>query len=136
MHCTDSTLINFGVVKVYYIIFYLWDRRHPYRFCYSFPIIVICFPNLLVQWYSITRLVAVPSLMRVILPTFQSRRNRRVQDSLKLLVLSGEILHLSLWNMLTELLPRTAILNLYGSTEVRHSIFFWMCKSNIFKDRW
>lgn len=70
------------------------------------------------QEYSINRLVAVPSLMRILLPTLQSSFNTTIPTSLKLLVLSGEVLHLSLCNSLIKLLPNTTILNLYGSTEV------------------
>ncbi|PWA36315.1 Acyl carrier protein-like protein [Artemisia annua] len=80
------------------------------------------------QDYSINRLVAVPSLMRILLPTLQSSYNTTIQDSLKLLILSGEILHLSLWNSLTKLLPDTAILNLYGSTEVSGDCTYFDCK--------
>lgn len=61
----------------------------------------------------------MPSLMRAILPCLQSPSFATIQDSLKLLVLSGEVLHHSLCNMLLKLLPQTLILNLYGSTEVR-----------------
>jgi hypothetical protein len=43
----------------------------------------------------------------------------RVESSLKLLVLSGETFPFSLWEMLSTILPKTTILNLYGSTEVR-----------------
>ncbi|KAK4397163.1 putative acyl-activating enzyme 19 [Sesamum angolense] len=70
------------------------------------------------QGYFINRLVAVPSLMRAIIPSLQSPSSVVIQDSLKLLVLSGEVLHLSLCKMLLKLLPQTLILNLYGSTEV------------------
>ncbi|PWA62540.1 Acyl carrier protein-like protein [Artemisia annua] len=77
------------------------------------------------QDYSINRLVAVPSLMRILLPTLH---NNMIQYSLKLLILSGEILHLSLWNSLTKLLPDTAILNLYGSTEVSGDCTYFDCK--------
>nr|GEW67459.1 putative acyl-activating enzyme 19 isoform X1 [Tanacetum cinerariifolium] len=77
------------------------------------------------QDYFINRLVAVPSLMRILLPTLH---NKMTQDSLKLLILSGEILHLSLWNSLTKLLPDTAILNLYGSTEVSGDCTYFDCK--------
>ncbi|CAH1441006.1 unnamed protein product [Lactuca virosa] len=70
------------------------------------------------QDYSINRLVAIPSLMRMLLPSLQSSYSTTIQTSLKLLILSGEILHLSLWSSLIKLLPNTTILNLYGSTEV------------------
>ncbi|KAK1401403.1 putative acyl-activating enzyme 19 [Heracleum sosnowskyi] len=78
--------------------------------------------------YSIARLVAVPSLMRIILPTLESPRIVSIQDSMKLLVLSGEIFHLSLWNKLSELLPKTTILNLYGSTEVTGDCTYFDCQ--------
>ncbi|XP_028961265.2 putative acyl-activating enzyme 19 isoform X9 [Malus sylvestris] len=69
------------------------------------------------QAYSVSRLTAVPSLMRTILPSLQGRKEERLPTSLDLLVLSGEVLPLSLWEMLSKILPRTSILNLYGSTE-------------------
>ncbi|KAK3003938.1 hypothetical protein RJ639_018691 [Escallonia herrerae] len=81
--------------------------------------------------YSINRLVSVPSLMRAILPALQSQgpSNMKIRSSLKMLVLSGEILHLSLWDLLSKLLPDTAILNLYGSTEVSGDCTYYDCKS-------
>lgn len=57
--------------------------------------------------------------MRAILPSLQGRDDEQLPRSLDLLVLSGEVLPLSLWDKLSKMLPRTAILNLYGSTEVR-----------------
>ncbi|KAL8542513.1 hypothetical protein ACS0TY_003394 [Phlomoides rotata] len=80
------------------------------------------------QGYFINRLVAVPSLMRAVLPSLQSPRFTTIQDSLKLLVLSGEVLHLSLCNELLRLLPKTLILNLYGSTEVTGDCTYFDCK--------
>lgn len=56
--------------------------------------------------------------MRAILPALQNQSKRAIPSSLKLLVLSGEVLPLSLWDMLSKLLPETSILNIYGSTEV------------------
>ncbi|KAG5565347.1 hypothetical protein RHGRI_001298 [Rhododendron griersonianum] len=73
---------------------------------------------LVLQAYTINRLIAVPSLMRVILPALDSPYNIKVQSSLKTLVLSGEVFPISLWEMLYKLLPKTTILNLYGSTEL------------------
>ncbi|KAE8678941.1 AMP-dependent synthetase and ligase family protein, putative isoform 2 [Hibiscus syriacus] len=78
--------------------------------------------------YSINRLTAVPSLMRMILPVMQSQHDIHISSSLKLLILSGEILPLSLWNMLSSLLPKTTILNLYGSTEVSGDCLYFDCK--------
>ncbi|XP_050280846.1 putative acyl-activating enzyme 19 isoform X3 [Quercus robur] len=80
------------------------------------------------QAYSISRLTAVPSLMRLILPALQSQRNRAIASSLKVLVLSGEVLPLSLWDMLSKFLPETTILNLYGSTEVSGDCTYFDCK--------
>ncbi|KAL3624565.1 hypothetical protein CASFOL_031233 [Castilleja foliolosa] len=79
------------------------------------------------QGYLINRLVAVPSLMRAIIPSLQSPRSIAIQGSLKLLVLSGEVLHLSLCKMLLKLLPQTSILNLYGSTEVTGDCTYFHC---------
>eukprot|EP00257_Ricinus_communis_P018927 XP_015577767.1 putative acyl-activating enzyme 19 isoform X2 [Ricinus communis] len=80
------------------------------------------------QVYSINRLIAVPSLIRAILPALQSQCNMQIQRSLKLLVLSGEIFPLSLWDVLSDLLPRTSILNLYGTTEVSGDCTYFDCK--------
>ncbi|XP_044482387.1 putative acyl-activating enzyme 19 isoform X3 [Mangifera indica] len=80
------------------------------------------------QAYSICRLTAVPSLLRAILPSLQSQHDL-IPRSLKLLVLSGEVLPLSLWNMLSKLLPNLSILNLYGSTEVSGDCTYFDCKN-------
>ncbi|XP_057981012.1 putative acyl-activating enzyme 19 isoform X2 [Malania oleifera] len=80
------------------------------------------------QVYSINRLIAVPSLMKAILPALQSPSNLCMHSSLKLLVLSGEVLPLSLWDTLSKLLPKTSILNLYGSTEVSGDCTYFDCK--------
>ncbi|KAG7994868.1 hypothetical protein I3843_01G080500 [Carya illinoinensis] len=80
------------------------------------------------QAYFITRLTSVPSLIRAILPALQSQSHRGTVHSLKLLVLSGEVLPLSLWHMLSKSLPETLILNLYGSTEVSGDCTYFDCK--------
>ncbi|KAF4395309.1 hypothetical protein F8388_001696 [Cannabis sativa] len=81
-----------------------------------------------IQAYSITRLTAVPSLIRTILPALESQHDSHVLSSLKLFVLSGEVLPLSLWEVLSKLLPGTTILNLYGSTEVSGDCTYFDCK--------
>ncbi|XP_028791268.1 putative acyl-activating enzyme 19 isoform X10 [Neltuma alba] len=81
-----------------------------------------------IQAYFINRLTAVPSLMRTILPGLQNHSGMRVQSSLKLLVLSGENFPLTLWKMLSAVLPNTSILNLYGSTEVSGDCTYFDCK--------
>ncbi|OIT39647.1 putative acyl-activating enzyme 19 [Nicotiana attenuata] len=88
---------------------------------------IFCVVNLL-QEYSISRLVAVPSLIRVFLPALQSIYYSTVQISLKLVVLSGEVFDMSLWKMLVKLLPLISILNLYGSTEVSGDCTYFDCK--------
>lgn len=75
--------------------------------------------ELILQAYRISRLTAVPSLMRAVLPAFQSQKHLQVTKSLKLLVLSGEDFPVLLWKMLSSIFHNTSILNLYGSTEVR-----------------
>ncbi|KAK2407264.1 AMP-dependent synthetase and ligase family protein [Trifolium repens] len=80
------------------------------------------------QAYSVNRLTAVPSLIRTILPVLQTRADMHVECSLKLLVLSGETFPFSLWEMLTTILPKTTILNLYGSTEVAGDCTYFDCK--------
>ncbi|GAB4844214.1 hypothetical protein Ancab_037580 [Ancistrocladus abbreviatus] len=80
------------------------------------------------QDYNINRLIAVPSLMRAVLPALQNPYSVHIQHSLKLLVLSGEVLPITLWRILSELLPKTSILNLYGSTEVSGDCTYFDCK--------
>ncbi|XP_015950867.1 putative acyl-activating enzyme 19 isoform X1 [Arachis duranensis] len=80
------------------------------------------------QAYSINRLTAVPSLMKTILPGLQTHVGLRVQSSLKLLLLSGELFPLTLWEKLSTVLPNTFILNLYGSTEVSGDCTYFDCK--------
>lgn len=62
--------------------------------------------------------------MRAILPALRNQSDGGIPSTLKLLVLSGEVLPLSLWDMLSKLLPETSILNIYGSTEVRTMFFY------------
>ncbi|CAD5333204.1 unnamed protein product [Arabidopsis thaliana] len=77
--------------------------------------------------YSISRLLAVPSMIRAILPTLQHRGHNKLQSCLKLLVLSGEPFPVSLWDSLHSLLPETCFLNLYGSTEVSGDCTYFDC---------
>ncbi|KAH9613284.1 hypothetical protein KSS87_001543 [Heliosperma pusillum] len=78
--------------------------------------------------YSITRLTAVPSLIRTILPTLEEQYSEGIESSLKMLVLSGEAFPISLWSMLSRILPHTSILNIYGSTEVAGDCTYFDCK--------
>ncbi|CAO2826447.1 unnamed protein product [Amaranthus hypochondriacus] len=74
--------------------------------------------------YSITRLTAVPSLMRALITVLEDR----VLSSLKVLVLSGEVFPTSLWETLLRVLPKASILNIYGSTEVCGDCTYFDCK--------
>ncbi|CAH2079524.1 unnamed protein product [Thlaspi arvense] len=77
--------------------------------------------------YSISRLLAVPSMIRAILPTLQHRGYNELQNCLKLVILSGEPFPVSLWDSLHNLLPETRFLNLYGSTEVSGDCTYFDC---------
>ncbi|CAH8349000.1 unnamed protein product [Eruca vesicaria subsp. sativa] len=77
--------------------------------------------------YSISRLVAVPTLIRAFLPTLQHRGHNKLQSCLKLVVLSGEPFPVGLWDTLHKLLPETCFLNLYGSTEVSGDCTYFDC---------
>ncbi|KAG9451686.1 hypothetical protein H6P81_004590 [Aristolochia fimbriata] len=77
--------------------------------------------------YGISRLTTVPSLMRAILPALQPP-SMQIQKFLQVLILSGEVFHVSLWQSLNQLFPRTCILNLYGSTEVSGDCMYFDCK--------
>ncbi|KAG0492041.1 hypothetical protein HPP92_005439, partial [Vanilla planifolia] len=79
--------------------------------------------------YGISRLTAVPSLLRELLPHLDVSQSRQVLNSLKVLVLSGEVLSISLWRALHNYLPETTILNLYGSTEVSGDCTYFNCKN-------
>lgn len=68
------------------------------------------------QVYKISRLVAVPTLINLVLPAL-----RDVAGCLRMLILSGEIFPITLWESLHNILPEITVLNLYGSTEVGNS---------------
>lgn len=72
---------------------------------------------LMSQSYHISRLTAVPSLIKALVPSLESSFLHNY-NPLRLLMLSGEVLSLQLWKELDRILPNTTILNLYGSTEV------------------
>ncbi|CAN1765498.1 Putative acyl-activating enzyme 19 [Linum perenne] len=81
------------------------------------------------QAYSVNRLTAVPSLMKAIVPALENDHELRMQSSLKLLILSGEVFPLPLWDTLSKLLSKTSILNIYGSTEVSGDCTYFDCKN-------
>jgi amino acid adenylation domain-containing protein len=76
-------------------------------------------PELLVQLlskYEVTRIVLVPSLLRVILEGVESIQNRL--PKLVLWTCSGEVLPTDLVNRFSKALPKATLLNVYGSSEV------------------
>ncbi len=70
----------------------------------------------LLSEYGVTRIVLVPSLLRVILERVEDLKNRL--PKLELWTCSGEVLPLDLVNRFSEELPGATLLNVYGSSEV------------------
>ncbi|MCC5635067.1 amino acid adenylation domain-containing protein [Nostoc sp. CHAB 5844] len=66
--------------------------------------------------HHVTRLVLVPSLLRVLLDTDSNLQQRL--PKLKLWVTSGEALPIDLLHQFRQTLPESILLNLYGSSEV------------------
>ncbi len=65
---------------------------------------------------KVTRLVLVPSLLRILLNTYPDLQKRL--PKLKLWVTSGEALSLGLLQNFRQTMPESTLLNLYGSSEV------------------
>ncbi|MCL7045729.1 hypothetical protein MKW94_008913, partial [Papaver nudicaule] len=78
--------------------------------------------------YCVSRLTIVPSVMRGILSAKEGQLGIRILKSLRILILSGEVFPISLWDILCKLLPETTILNLYGSTEVSGDCTYFNCR--------
>ncbi|XP_066375809.1 putative acyl-activating enzyme 19 isoform X5 [Miscanthus floridulus] len=70
----------------------------------------------LIKVYRISRMTLVPSLMEIILPTLAENFSDGC-NPLKILIFSGEVLSVSLWKRVYEVLPEATIINLYGTTE-------------------
>jgi amino acid adenylation domain-containing protein len=66
--------------------------------------------------HQVTRLVLVPSLLRVLLELYHDLQQRL--PTLKFWVTSGEVLPFDLLHLFRERLPDSTVLNLYGSSEV------------------
>ena len=66
--------------------------------------------------YKVTRLILVPSLLRLLLDTHNDLQTQLPQ--LKIWVTSGEVLSLDLLETFRQALPESTLLNLYGSSEV------------------
>jgi amino acid adenylation domain-containing protein len=72
---------------------------------------------------QVTRIVLVPSLLRVILEAFTDLGNRLPR--LKYWVSSGEALPLDLQHRFHEVMPAARLLNLYGSSEVSADVTYY-----------
>jgi amino acid adenylation domain-containing protein len=70
----------------------------------------------LLSEYDVTRIVLVPSLLRVMLEGVEDIQNRL--PKLGLWTCSGEVLSADLVNRFSQALPKATLLNVYGSSEV------------------
>ncbi|KAH8969885.1 hypothetical protein BDL97_02G057300 [Sphagnum fallax] len=93
--------------------------------CKENPLSLLSF----VKAYGVTQMTAVPSLMHLLLPALQveGKDGQALTDTLRLLILSGELLSVQLWKDLASAMPCTTILNLYGSTELSGDCTFFEC---------
>ncbi|MEC4892943.1 MAG: amino acid adenylation domain-containing protein [Oscillatoria sp. PMC 1051.18] len=66
--------------------------------------------------HNVTRLVLVPSLLRVLLDTYPNLQ--QILPKLQLWISSGEALSLDLLTKFRQIVPQSTLLNLYGSSEV------------------
>jgi amino acid adenylation domain-containing protein len=83
-------------------------------------------PHRLVQTLSsqqVTRIVLVPSLLRVLLDTFPDLQSQL--PKLKYWVSSGEALSVELCDRFRERMPQSILINLYGSSEVAADVTWY-----------
>src|SRR5207248_1802105 len=66
--------------------------------------------------HRVTRLLLVPSLLRVLLDVCGDLQHRL--PSLKLWFVSGEALSKELWQQFLKLMPHSRLINIYGTSEV------------------
>ncbi|HLO50179.1 MAG TPA: amino acid adenylation domain-containing protein [Kamptonema sp.] len=88
-------------------------------------------PYRLIQTLSqqqVTRLVLVPSLLRVLLETFPDLQSRLPQ--LKYWISSGETLSVELCQRFQERMPQSILINLYGSSEVSADVTWYDTSKN------
>ncbi|MCW6050897.1 amino acid adenylation domain-containing protein [Lyngbya sp. CCAP 1446/10] len=77
---------------------------------------------------QVTRLVLVPSLLRVLLETFPDLQSRL--PKLKYWVSSGETLSVELCQRFQERMPQSVLINLYGSSEVSADVTWYDTSKN------
>ncbi|KAH7296144.1 hypothetical protein KP509_26G011000 [Ceratopteris richardii] len=102
----------------------------PFEELYRNPLGLLTF----CQTYKVTRLTAVPSLMRAVLPSLLSYTDYHALMSINVLVLSGEILSCDLLRSIQRVLTHAIILNLYGCTEVSGDCLYFNCR--LLDDEW
>jgi amino acid adenylation domain-containing protein len=78
--------------------------------------------------HAITRIVLVPSLLRVLLDTEADLQNQL--SHLKYCISSGEALPLELAQRFLNSMPHSALINLYGSSEVAGDVTCYDTRSN------
>ena len=66
--------------------------------------------------HRVTRILLVPSLLRVLLDVYGDLQHRL--PSLKLWFVSGEALSTDLWQRFLKLMPHSRLINIYGTSEV------------------
>ena len=76
--------------------------------------------------YSVTRIVLVPSLLRLLLDTRDDLQDRL--PDLKYCISSGEALPLELVRRFTNSMPQSVLINLYGSSEVAGDVTYYDTK--------
>src|SRR5207237_1123443 len=90
------------------------------------PDAIVKDPQLFVETLAhqkVTRIVLVPSLLRLLLDTY-SHLTRNLSH-LKLWITSGEALSVSLAQTFRELMPSAKLINLYGSSEVSANVTYY-----------
>ncbi|WP_341530410.1 amino acid adenylation domain-containing protein [Nostoc sp. UHCC 0302] len=83
-------------------------------------------PQLLLETlaeYQVSRLVLVPSLLRLLLDNYGHITQNL--SHLKLWIASGEVLSIDLVNSFQQLLPNAKLINLYGSSEVSANVTYY-----------
>jgi amino acid adenylation domain-containing protein len=123
--CCQKTALNF--------VDSVWETFGPLLQGVSIVIIpeeIVLEPEQLVERLSeqkVTRIVLVPSLLRVLLEDVSELGSRL--SAVKLWISSGEALPLELAKRFREEFPRATLLNLYGSSEIAGDVTSFEVKS-------
>ncbi|WP_315790951.1 amino acid adenylation domain-containing protein [Fischerella sp. JS2] len=98
------------------------------------PDAIVKDPQLFIEtlaYHKVTRIVLVPSLLRLLLDTY-SHLTKNLSH-LKLWITSGEALSVNLAETFRELLPEAKLINLYGSSEVSANVTY--CDLSLLPDQ-